>query len=486
MKNYKKFLASTLAVTVVVTTSSCSNDGGRTEESSQTPAATTVVTTTFETDAVLQEIVDSKAEEYKTEGIEKIDKKITWLSHYVIDETSAAAELFKAQYGIPEEGNQEYGEDANDIFEYINVAYNDRFDKLGALIASGDSPDMFSFDMDHFPVAAYTNMFQPIDGIIDTNSELWSKYRDDMDEFMWDGKNWCPITEVTPNYVLWYRRSVMEEVGLEDPLIHYNNGEWNWDKFLEYASIFQQTGDSKYVIDGWNISDFFIATGGVPMVSIENGQLKGNFNDPAVERAMSFIETLSKEDYRYPWDLNGWSTNFRAWANGDTLFYADGYWMYGEQTMQKCLEMYEWEASDIFFVPFPKDPNADAHYQLMMQSSNMLVAGADNIDGYAAWNNCVMASMTDPEVTAQSREKLKRDSGWTDEQLDFKDRLNEELVGVYDFKYGLSIVCAGDNSPTRALGNCYTFADASYTQLRDENINIINTQIEGANAQAAE
>lgn len=486
MKNCKKLLACALAVTTVVTASSCSQNGGRGEETSQTPAVTTVATTTFGTDAVLQEIVDNKAEEYKTEGVEKVEKKIKWLSHYVIDETSAAAELFKAQYGIPEEGNQEYGEDANDIFEWTNVAYNDRFDKLGALIASGDSPDMFSFDMDHFPVAAYTNMFQPIDGVIDTNSDLWSKYRDDMDKFMWDGKNWCPITEVTPNYVLWYRRSVMEEAGLKDPAELYDNGEWNWDKFLEYADIFQQSGDSRYVIDGWNITDYFVATGGVPMVSIEGGKLKGNFNDPAVERAMSFIETLSREDYRYPWDLNGWSTNFRAWANGDTLFYADGYWIYGEPNMQKCFELYKWEASDVFFVPFPKDPNADAHYQLMMQSSNMLVSGAENIDGYAAWNNCVMVSMIDPEVTAQSREKLKRDSGWIDEQLDFKDRLNEELTGVWDFKYGLSMVCAGNDSPTRALGNCYTFADASYIQLREENLNIINAQIDEANAQTAE
>ena len=495
MKNSKKIVSSILAASVILGISACNGGGGggRNTDTTTAPVAaattTTTAATTLDTDPVLKDIVAEKAEELKLADVESVDKKLKWLSWYPKDETSADIELFKAQYGIPEEGSDAYGaEYADKVFVYYNVAYGDRYDRLGQMVAAGDSPDIFQFEIGYFPLSAIMNMFQPIDGIVDTTTEDWAKYRRTMDQFMWGGKNWCPIMDINPSYVLFYRRSVCEDAGISDPWTLYENGEWTWDAFLTAADTFQNSGEGKYVIDGWNIADYFIATTGTPMVGIEDGKLVSHLNDPAIERAMSFVETLASEDYRYPWDLNGYSTNFRAWMNGDTLFYADGYWTYQEATMQKAIKKFGWEENDVFYVPFPRDPNADGYYQMMKQDAWMLCAGSTNYDGYKAYINCCLQASKDEDVAAQAREKSIRDFGWTEELLDAQKQMKENLLDVWDFKYGISVDCAKDgmdDSPTRLISaKPYTFVDAKYTQLRAENEQTINSQIEQANSKA--
>ncbi len=492
MRNSKKIISSVMAASILLSMSACNGgSGGGRGEVTTNPDQTTTTTTqeiiTVDTDSALQDIVSGKADEYKID-VESVDKKIQWLSWYPIDETQAAVELFKAQYGIPEEGSTAYGADfANNVFVTTKVAYGERYDILGAMVASGDSPDIFQFEIGYFPLSAYMNMFQPIDGIVDTTTDDWAKYREVMDHFMWGGKNWCPIVDINPCYVLFYRRSVCEDAGISDPKTLYDNGEWTWDEFLKMADTFQKSGDNKFSIDGWNIADYFLGTTGKAMIEIDDsGKLKSNLNDPAIERAMNFVETLAKQDYRYPWDLNGYSTNFRAWMNGDTLFYADGYWVYQEATMQKAIAKYGWADDDVFFVPFPRDPSADGNYQLMKQDAYMLVSGAKNIDGYKAWVNCVMQTSKDPDVAAQSREKQIRDYNWTEEMLDFIDEIKETVTPVWDFKYGVSVECAKDgmdDSPTRLISaKPYTSSDNTYVQLRAENESKINSDIEAANA----
>ncbi len=490
MKTSKKILSSVLAAATLISVASCGQSGGRTEQqTSADPGATTTTTaatTTLETDKAVQDAVANAAASTNL-GVEKVEKKIKWLAWWDMDETQAAAEMFKSKYGIPEEENSSYGADfANEIFVWTNVAYADRYDKLGQLVASGDSPDIFPFEIGYFPISAYMNMFQPIDGYVDTTTEDWSKYRDIMDEFMWGGKNWCAITDINPNYVLWYRQTVVAESGLEDPLELYRAGEWDWDKFLEMADTFQNSGESKYIIDGWNVPDGFLATTGVPLVSIEDGKLKSNLNDPAVERCMQFIEKLATEDYRYPWDLNGYSTNQRAWFQGDTLFFLDGTWAYESESWIKTKQRFGWSDEELQFVPYPRDPNADAYYQAMKQDAYMLCSGAQNTDGFIAWTNCVLASSKDESVAAAQREKRKNDFAWTDAHLDLLDELKTSMVSVWDFKNGVSVPCAADgmdDSPTRAvLCRPYTFAGETYAQLRAEWENIIDTQIAEANA----
>ena len=251
------------------------------------------------------------------------------------------------------------------------------------------------------------------------------------------------------------------------------------------AEEFQNTGSSKYICDGWDVARPLLCTTGVPLISLENGKACSNLYDSNIERTMEFISKLAHQDYRYPIEQNDNSVNTMAWANGDILFFVDGTWFY-EETAQKYMRKLELDEDDIFFVPAPKAPSADAYYHEMRVNPYMFVAGSYNVEGFKAWTNCVLAASKDPDVKAAQREKSKRDYYWTDEQLDFLDELTVggALTPVFDFSYGISYSYAdtdsGDSPVQILVTQPYISSNYSYEQLRtqyEEEINIVINEI---------
>lgn len=476
-RRFKKVIAGVLSLATVLSLTAC---GSGNEE--QAPE----VTTNEKYDPIIEHVQTLVGEVDNTINVEK---KITWLSWWPIDETQAAAELFKAVYGIPEEGNESYGKDANNIFEYKFVAYESRYDKLAQMVSTGNSPDMFQFELENYPYTVYKGMFQSIDGIIDTSTPEWDATRDVMEQFKWGGKNYCAITQIELNQVLWYRRSVIQKAGLQDPYDLYMAGNWNWDTFTDMCNAFQLSGEGKYAVDGYKIPDYFVMSTGTPIIGLENGQLKCNLYEEDVERSINYISTLATENYRYPRHLlNNWSTSIPAFVAGDTLFYGDGTWLW-KDTLKSYATRYKWEDNDIFFVPYPKDPEADVYYHGLRHSSYMLCAGSDNIEGYKAWIDCVITCVNDEETKALSREQDKVNYDWTDEQLDFSEQVLKDLTPVFEFKQGIG----SDVVPTNTIDNCvdsliqYPYIqnegqDISYTSLRATNEGQITARVNEMNA----
>ena len=143
MTKAKKITAAVLAAASLLSVTACGGGGRSNNNGGDTTAAPTTTapqTTpeTYDTDAAVQEAIAN----IEVDKTIKPEKKLKWLSWYPIDETSSEVELFKANYGIPEEGDATYGDYANNVFQYINVSYNERYDRLGALVSAGDSPDI--------------------------------------------------------------------------------------------------------------------------------------------------------------------------------------------------------------------------------------------------------------------------------------------------------------------------------------------------------
>ncbi len=484
-KSFKSIIASVLTLSLVFSMTACGESEG---DGEGTTASTTPELVTLDTDVGVQDAVGNIADDVKDATL-NVTKKLKWLSWYPIDETSPTIELFKTIYGTPEMGDASYGDFADMVVAYDYVAYADRYTKLATLVQAGDSPDLFPFEIQNFPYSVYQNLFQSIDGIIDTNSEEWSDTRNVMDLFMWGGKNWCAIATVGTFSLLWYRRSVMEEAGLTDPYVLYNNGEWTWDKFLEYCKTFSDPESGKFCLDGWNPENSFIGTTGTPLVAITDGKLQNNLYNANVERAMDMISTLCTQNYRYPrHELNNHNVNLMAFINGDTLFYDDGRWAFetARTGWAAARDKFQWDADEVFFVPFPRDPNSDTYYQMQKQDAFMLVAGSQNIDGFKAFMACDIACTKNADVKAAARAKAQKDYGWTDEALDFLDRIISETSPVFDFKNGIGEDIAGTSSaatPIEALTKGpYVTGEKSYTMLRAENEGVITERINTLNS----
>jgi len=433
---------------------------------------------TNETDESLQEEVARLAGDPRLPDVE-VTKKIRWLSWYAIDETGASTEMFKAKYGVPEPDK------GDNVFEYWTVGYENRYVELAKRIQSGDSPDIFQFEDRNFPYSIYANLFQSIDGVIDIDAPEWADTREAIRLFEWGGKNYCAVAELVPSYFLWYRKSVVEEAGLEDPYALYKSGKWDWNKFLEMAESFSDPANDKYVVSGWEPDDSFLCTTGIGLITLENGQLKNNMYDVKIERAMELVAILSTRNYRYPHhELNDWSQNPGEFRSGNILFWDNGQWFYSE-LLKNYRDRDGWDDDEICLVPYPRDPNSDKYYQKMKQDAYMFVAGSKNQEGFVAWTQCVILTIKEPAVREAAREKRKRDDGWTDAQLDILEETVRDLFPVFDFKNGIGEDVGGMSAyelPVQMVTKYVLVHGESYTQMREENRAVIDARIVELNA----
>ncbi len=501
MNKFKTVAAGILASAMILSLTACDEEPAVTGNSGASNAGvpnadvnsvvtTPLVTTTYDTDPAVQEAAKGAAANLDNPDL-KVDKRLKWMAWWDIDETGANGELFKEVYGVPATGDDPSRDGR--IFEYINVAYGERYDKLATAIQSGDSPDLFPFEIRDFPYGVLKGRYQPVDEIIDLKGEKWNTARGVMDQFQLGGRYYCAIYEISFDSLLYYRKSVIEGAGLKDPRTLFENDEWTWDAFLEMARQFQQSGDNKYTIDGYNPENEFVVATGTPIVSNNNGVITNNMYDANVERAMDLLSTLCKENLRYPrHELNGWSVNPKAWAQGDTLFYGNGgTWEFeGDSGLNKFATRFGWADDEICVVPYPRDPQADKYYHFMKQDALMWCKGSTNADGVAAWIDCCITASLDEAATAASIQQIKDKNGWSDYNLDFiysQTTLNgtSKITPIFDFKNGLGTDIASadtaDSNVEQLTKYVYIQGEQTYTQLREANFSVIDARINEIN-----
>ena len=493
MKKFKAIASALMACAMVLSMTACDESvaqpsAGGTTPATTTPATTTEPKTTLERDEGVIEAAKGAADKLEDPTLEVTDR-LVWMAWWDMDETTPAAELFLDVYGAPANGSDP--ERAGHIFENINVGYGERYDKLAASITADSSPDFFPFEILDFPYGILRNRYNSIDSVVDVNSEKWSGAKELMDQFCLNGKYYCAFYDVELNNIMYYRTSVIEDAGLQDPRTLYEENNWTWDTFLEMARQFQASGDERYVIDGYNPENDFVASTGMPLVGNDGTQIVSNLYNPTIERVEEkMLTVLQKENLRYPrHELNGWGVNPKKWANGETLFYADGGTWVFQDTLTKYGKKFGWAEDEIKAICFPRDPSADDYYVNFKQNAMMWVKGSTNVNGVKAWLDCSVTTANDPDVKAAAYEKAKKDYGWTDYNLGFINSLialdgSSPVKGVFDFKNGLGTVsdASACENPIQSLTNLdYLTGDQTYTQLREEHSAAINAAIEEIN-----
>lgn len=481
MRKYTKAIAGALALVSAVTAfSGCSGSGSPATTSGTTDSS--AASTTGETQKQMSENEGvqsavnnvSAGENYKDI---KVDTKIKWMAWWDIQEASPAVEVFKKLYGTPENKPKGY-ESVADENVFVNVkvsSYADRYTSLSKLVQSDDSPDCFPFEICNYPYSLYQNLFQPLDGIIDFTTDDWADYKEAIDKFNWGGKNYCPIMSLVPTSFLWYRKSTVEEAGLDDPWELYESGKWTWETFLTMARKFSDPDNGKYVLDGYYPENNFVCTTGTPLIALEGGKLVSHLNDANIEKCLDMLRSFdnTQEQLRYPRDIdNNWSPSYPEWINGNTLFFEDGTWRY-EETWRLYKKKQKWDDDEINFVPFPQMDGSDKYYQSMTQDSIMLVAGSKNIDGYKAWIYANLVASNDPEIQKAGREQSKAEYDWTDTLLDRLDTMKDPtaFTGVFDFKNGIGQdIASTDNqeNPVEQLTKGPYMTGESYTSFREQ------------------
>lgn len=485
MKKLKTLLAALMAATMVLTMTGC-------EEEDPNASVSKVTNDKEMADQAVEEAAKALVGQLSYPDL-KVSKRIKWMGWWPMDETAGSCILFKEVYGIPETGDNPAYEGR--IFEYSAVEYGSRYETLATAIASDESPDIFPFEMSDFPYGVLMNRYQAVDDIVDFNEEKWARTRDLNEAYALNGKHYTTFASYELADLMWYKKSNIAAIGADDPRELFDQGKWDWDAFLDIARKWQQSGTSdtpRFVCDGWKVDASFISSTGVPVVGSDGTKLVCNLRTSEVERAVTnVVATLQKENLRYPrHELNEWSQNPSAWASDQTLFFCEGTWRY-EEDLQAFRRRFKWDADEIKFVPYPKDPKADKHYVELKANCYMWVKGSKNPEGVQAWFDCEVTSSNDMALHEASNAKSIRNTktGYTQEILDFLDVLHGykgecPVTPVAEYRTGLgpNVDDGTMDCPVGGVvGKVYILGE-SFTQTRDEYEGAIQKAIDDINA----
>ncbi|MDE6724709.1 MAG: extracellular solute-binding protein [Ruminiclostridium sp.] len=291
-------------------------------------------------------------------------------------------------------------------------------DKLTTMINGGDSPDLIDQRSNSFPYYIGQNAYMPLDEYMDTSAPQWAAVSSFIEKYAINGKHYYyPWACVVGTRYLIYNRGKFNEIGIDDPKTLYDQGNWTWDTFQKCMTGFVDAvkGDVPDVIGLYgSVANCFINSTGVPMVGLENGQLTNNLDNANIDRAQAFLENLKKQglsSLQYS-EYSNVATD--PIVNGYAAFQSVGDWLISDyaKKQNKNPEL------DIFFVPFPKDPNADRHYQSLSTFAYLVPAGAPNPQASCIFINCVRLSKTDPTLMETTKASIMKSKKYTEEQYE--------------------------------------------------------------------
>ncbi len=359
-------------------------------------------------------------------------KEIIWMGTYNLnpqreeDEKTVEMTLFNKKGGS---------------VKWTSVIDAEKYDKLATAITSGkDVPDIFKYEWIAFPSQVVTGMYQPVDEIVDFNSDLWKDVKPTADQFSLKGKHYVAPVSFSVGTLMMYDKDIIDNEGLDDPYELYTKGEWNYDTWYEIMSNFKQNNkgeEERYGVAGWFAPQLVQQTGQT-MVTYEDGVFKNNVNSPAIERAEELLYTIGKEGLV---DLNWYGSAKSCFEAGSTLFYNMGPWAMTGTNGPTAED--NWKV-----VPIPPDPQSDGKYMSSDMLAYMWVKGSTAKEAVKCWYECARVATLDETYKETGKEKFfVANPGWDEEMYQvLQDASSSEYKQIFDFGYGISSTLAEDDS----------------------------------------
>ena len=421
MKTSKKAVSAILASILLIGTASCGG-GGR-------PASTTAAAGGGDTAATTEAapaVTDDPNKEFDIEknydelaNIEEVDSKNEEGAGKLYESGKKAGVLnalcyYKFENEEPENRILDlYAERFGGTVEVNMCSFGNYSEKLGMLLASGDSPDLIRYEWTMLPGLMLENKFTALDDWLDIDSPIWAEMRDQIDYYQYKGKHFYFPQERKPGYGIVYNTAHIEEIGAERPMDLYFQGNWTWNEFEDIMMKWKANDPSNVgVAVAASSAIHLIATTGTPTVEYTGTDIINNVKSQPVTRAMEFMDKLSRArlihnagdiadiDYIGP-------DNQLAWTSGKLMFF-----IMGPEWATKCGQQTNFQNNlegTVEFVPMPRDPEADKYYLMGSTYGYLVPAGAPNLQGAVSWILAGRIYRTDPDVIAKEDEMILYD-----------------------------------------------------------------------------
>ncbi|MBR4622555.1 MAG: extracellular solute-binding protein [Ruminococcus sp.] len=449
----KRILAALLAVVSAFSVAACG--------SSDSSGATTG-TTQAENEARPEDYEDQvEVEDTETiksmEDIPESERQLRWLSYFDINPTRANPETRTDLDLFQKKGGS---------IIYDKCSSTENYTKLANYILAQDPPDIFWFETNMtFPFNVTRGMFQPVDSIVDFDSDLWKNVKETAENYTINGKHYvAPVRYVTTS-VITYDKAMIEAAQLDDPYELYLDGQWTWDTWYDMMDEFVSgaTGDEvRYGVNGWFAPFIFYSTGkSIIMRNPETDEYYSNLDDADLERAANLLYDVKKNNFYY----NQWIGQASDCFKENILFYAMGPWASMDSHTPK--EDEEWGN-----VPMPKDPNTDTLYYIPDIETYMWVNGSKKDVAVKTWLECAKTVTTDEKYKEIDKEKFfTTNPQWTEDMYKVGYELldDDTYTKIMDPGRGISTVISDDyaaNNDTLEAVNSYMYTSV---MKEDEN-----------------
>ena len=443
MKKLKSILAGVLSMSLLLSATACGNDAA--ENSSHYKSEDDVAISAPAEDAGTGMDVDISGQ------------TIYWLATYDLNpsnnqDRSVALTLFEDVYGGK--------------VEWIQCTSDDKFDVLTNRILGGDPVDMFPYEWDALPNGVYKEQYQPLDDYLNLEDEIWDDMRDAIDMYEYNGKHYVVPYAISDPLLITYSRNMCQENGLDDPYELYQDGEWDWDVFMDMMKTFVANGDGstqRYGIAGW-FGQAMVQSTGKTIINFDGKEFTNNIYDEDIEAAETLMAEMRSLNLYDP----TWYSNFPE--AGNILFYGMADWSLNGSNAKN-------QDADIMVVPFPKSPDADEYYLCANFAAKMLVKNSDKGDAVATYIYCERLAETQEEYVQAAKDKAliveQSASGVvlgyrTEEQYDAIMQFKEDTTPVFDFGYGMGSTMYGDGEytyETRGIMNNLMDALLTYPEI---------------------
>ncbi len=465
MKILKRILAGTLAVVLTFALVGCDSS----EETSSKSDEIAVVSTDD-----IEPIADGE------------ESTLVWMANYDLNPSTDDGERTVGLTLFEEKGGS---------IEYMRVTSSNQFTKLAAAVTAGtDAPDLFAYNTLAFPCQVVQGFYQPLDDVIDFDSDLWSGVKDTADQFMLDGKHYVAPIEYGLTALLYYDKNVIAEEGLDDPIDLYYAGEWDYDAMDDLMSEYVNNAEGdevRYGINGWYAPQMVAQTGETLVTTEDNITYESNLDSAKIASVMERLYNWQKNGYVEP----NWIGTAADAFEQNILFYSMGTWAAMGDNGPDV-------QGDWGMVPYPSDPTYEGEKPISSASitSYMWVTGSEKTDAVRCFYECYRIAQTDPTYAETGLEKAMAASPtWTEEDFELMSDLTnpEKVYLLFDPAYGVSSLMGDDfsgfmsgvclanwlyksTSVADEDGNTYTWTQSKekYSGTVEEEVATINSQIQ--------
>lgn len=416
MKNYKRVIAGAFALAMALSAASC----GSKKEDKDSSSFEATNNVKVEDDEKISAIPEGSATEllYLGEG----DLNPTAGN----PETSTELTLFQKRGGS---------------IKYSATTHDERFDKLAAAItANKDVPDIFKYEWIAFPSQIVREMYQPIDSIVDFESDIWSPTKDVADQFVLKGEHYVAPVGYEASAMLCYDNSVIESEGLDDPYQLYLDGEWTWSAWENIMTDYvgNATDTERYGVNGF-FKNHFVQQTGKRLVEYDadSNTFVNNLKDPDIEKAENMLYDMNKKGLI----LGGWIGSASDCFSQNCLFYAMGDWAYTGNSGPK-------EGDNWAIVPIPASDDNPQKITTSNMTAYMWVKGSDKADAVKCWFECNRVAKTDPKYAETNKEKfMENNPYWTEEMYNVRtDVISDDYMMIFDYIFGISNTLGDEKS----------------------------------------